>query len=61
MHWQIFLRWRRKDGPWKPLFEAARDDDLQKAENEVKKGIDVNIRGNDMTALHVAAEYGELN
>lgn len=33
-------------------------DDLQKAENEVKNGIDVNIIGDGKTALHVAAEYG---
>lgn len=34
---------------------------MQKAENELRNGIDVNIRGDgNMTALHVAAEHGKL-
>lgn len=49
------------DGPWKPLFQAARNGDLQEVENEIKNGIDVNTRGGDTTVLHVAAQYGKPN
>lgn len=80
--------WQEKDGPWKPLFKAARDGiwwnqsikelidqvtfkslnsdfmagNVQRAKNEIRNGIDVNIKGYEgLTALHVATEYGASN
>lgn len=35
--------------------------DVKKAEEEIRKGINVNIKGPfELTALHLATEYGEF-
>ncbi|XP_055308885.1 ankyrin-1-like [Sitodiplosis mosellana] len=48
-----------KDGPWKLILDAAQDCNLQKMEEQIDQGTNIDIKDNNgRTALHTAARQG---
>lgn len=61
LSWSADVVWTFHGSRYEPLFEAVRENDLQKVADEIRKGIDVNTRADLTSALHIAALRGKLN